>query len=277
MYAEAICLLEQGIPETQVPATMPQGKTIDVRDRQFVVRLKDYFDQERHQGLSVSTQDPAGRVAKALGIGKKAILSTYHQGGQIAAPALESKGKPPYRIKPALETVIRQRIRELNRQGNHVSVRSLSPWLSQDYEAVPLATLGRTLQRLGVVYGKSPNKPVLGERDEVLIARRVYLRKKLANRDPRGGTLRPEVYLDESYVNVNHSAARTWYFAEDGPWVQKPSGKGLRLILVHAMTAEGWVEGAKLVFQAKRRTGDYHGQMNFENFRRWFINWVLIR
>lgn len=274
MYAEVITLLEQGIPETQVPATMPQGKAIDVRDRQFVVRLKDYFDQERHQGLSVSTQDPAGRVAKALGIGKrsvKAILSTYHHGGQIAAPALESKGNPPYRIKPALETVIRHRIRELNRHGNPISVRSLSHWLSQNYEAVPRATLGRTLQRMGVVYGKSLNKPVLRERDEVLIARRVYLRKKLANRDPQGGTVRPEVYLDESYVNVNHSPARTWSFAEDGPWVQKPSGKGLRLILVHAMTAEGWVEGAKLVFQAKRRTGDYHGQMNFENFRRWFI------
>ena len=64
MYAEAISLLEQGIPETQVPATMPQGKTIDVRDRQFVVRLKDYFDQERHQGLSVSTPDSAGRVPR---------------------------------------------------------------------------------------------------------------------------------------------------------------------------------------------------------------------
>lgn len=278
MYAEVITLLEQGIPETQVPATMPQGKAIDVRDRQFVVRLKDYFDQERHQGLSVSTQDPAGRVAKALGIGKrsvKAILSTYHHGGQIAAPALESKGNPPYRIKPALETVIRHRIRELNRHGNPISVRSLSHWLSQNYEAVPRATLGRTLQRMGVVYGKSLNKPVLRERDEVLIARRVYLRKKLANRDPQGGTVRPEVYLDESYVNVNHSPARPWYFAEDGPWVQKPSGKGLRLILVHAMTAEGWVEGAKLVFQAKRRTGDYHGQMNFENFRRWFIDCLL--
>jgi hypothetical protein len=68
-----IILLEQGIPETQVPSTMPQGKAIDVRDRQFVVRLKDYFDQECHQGLSVSTQDPAGRVAKALGVGQRTV------------------------------------------------------------------------------------------------------------------------------------------------------------------------------------------------------------
>jgi transposase len=95
--------LNKEFPETQVPAPRPQGKAIDVRDRQFVVRLKDYFDQERHQGLSVSTQDPAGRVAKALGIGKrtvKGILSTYHQGGQIAAPVLESKGKPRIASNP---------------------------------------------------------------------------------------------------------------------------------------------------------------------------------
>ena len=85
------------------------------------------------------------------------------------------------------------------------------------------------------------------------------------------------MYLDESYVNVNHSSERTWYFAEEGPWVQKPSGKGPRLILVHAIMAEGWVEGAKLVFQAKKRTGDYHGQMNFENFRKWFVESLLPR
>jgi len=29
------------------------------------------------------------------------------------------------------------------------------------------------------------------------------------------------------------------------------------------------------VFQAKKRTGDYHGQMNFENFRRWFMDCLL--
>ena len=57
---------------------------------------------------------------------------------------------------------------------------------------------------------------------------------------------------------------------EDGPWVNKPSGVGPRFIVVHAMCASGWVDGAELVFEAKKRTGDYHGQMNWENFSRWF-------
>ena len=130
---------------------------------------------------------------------------------------------------------------------------------------------------MGFVYGKSRRKSALKERDDVLVARRAYLRTKIANRDPHGGTIRAEVYFDESYVNVNHSSERTWYFMQEGPWVQKPSGKGPRLILVHAMTVGGWVDGAKLVFQAKRRTGDYHGQMNFENFRKWFMECLLRR
>ena len=34
--------------------------------------------------------------------------------------------------------------------------------------------------------------------------------------------------------------------------MEVPSGKGKRLIVVHAGGAEGWVEGAYLVFRSKR-------------------------
>jgi hypothetical protein len=257
---------------------MSQGQAVDFRERQFVVRLKAYFDQERQQGRSVSTHDAVGRVAKALALGKRTVqemLSTYHKAGQVAVPALACKGKPPYRIQPALATVMRQRIRELTRQGSPVSVRHLAHWLSENYAEVPRATLGRTLQRMGLVYGTSRHQSALRERDEVVIARRAYLRTKRANRDAHGGTVRPEVSLDERYVNVNHSTPRTWYVAAEGPWVHKPSGKGPRLMIVHAMMATGWVAGAPLVFQAKRHTGDSHGQMDFEHFRRWFRDGFL--
>jgi transposase len=125
---------------------MPQGKAVDLRGRQVVVRLKEIFDQERRAGAVVSTKDPAGRVAKALGLGKrtvKDILSTYHRTGQFLAPTVEAKGKPPYRIQAPLEPVIRQRIRALNRQGSHVSVRTLLHWLSEHYEGLNPVTLWR--------------------------------------------------------------------------------------------------------------------------------------
>ncbi len=66
---------------------MPQGQAVDVRERQCVVQLQEYFDQERRQGPTVSTQDAVGRVAQALGLGKrtvKEILRTYRQTGQVS-------------------------------------------------------------------------------------------------------------------------------------------------------------------------------------------------
>src|SRR5947208_870241 len=119
---------------------MPQGQAVDVRERQCVVQLKEYCDQERRQGPMVSTQPP----------------------------------------------------------------------------------LGRALQRLGLVSGQSRQTSALRERDEVGIARRAYLRAKRANRHAHGGTVRPDVSLDESSSNVTHATPRTWSCAEDGPWGHKP-------------------------------------------------------
>src|SRR2546425_12815822 len=102
----------------QVASHMAQGKAVDLRGRQFVVRLKEFFDQERRAGAVVSTQDPAGRVAKALGLGKrtvKDILNTSHHTGQLLAPTVEAKCKPPYRLQAPLEKSIRRRIRALKR------------------------------------------------------------------------------------------------------------------------------------------------------------------
>ncbi len=140
---------------------------------------------------------------------------------------------------------------------------------------IPPVTLWRTLQRWGFTYGTGKRRSALKERDYVVLARRRYLRQKRANRNPDGSLQRPEVYLDETFVNKNHSGQFTWYLEEDGPWVNKPSGKGPRLIIVHAMTVAGWVPGAELVFEATKRTGDYHGQMNWENFSTWFADQLL--
>ena len=257
-----------------------QGKAYTKEQKEFIICLKQSYDEERALQATVSTRDAAGRVAKGLQVSLstvKAVLAEYHRTGQVETPAILSHGKPGYRVGSALETVIRQRVRELNRRGEAVSIRSLRSWLSSTGEQreISLKTLWRTLYRMGFVYGPSKRRSTLKEQDYVIIARREYLRQKRGNRCGDGGTDRPEVYLDETYLNVNHSKDNTWYFEPDGPWVNKPAGKGPRLIIVHAITHQGWVHGAKLVFQAKQRTGDYHGQMNSENFTKWFTEQLL--
>jgi len=257
---------------------MPRGKAYTKGQKEFIVALKQSYDQERLEGNTVSTTDSANRVAKGLKVSLrsvKSILSEYNRTGKLEDPST-NRGQPPFSISSPLETVIRQRIRQLNQKGQYVSTRSLCGWIFQEHHIeIPHQTLWRTLNRMGFVHGDSKRRGVLKERDYVIIARREYLRKKLSNRKKTGRLIRPEVYLDESYINVNHSVENTWYFTDDGPWVNKPSGKGRRLIIVNAISSDGWIPNAKLVFQAKQSTGGYHGQMDYNNFVKWFQKQLL--
>jgi transposase len=257
-----------------------QGKEFTPEMKQLVINLKLHFDEERKNHKEVSTRNPTLRTAKGLGIGEitvKRIMAEYRQQGHIREVyAAKSRGKPEYRAAVNLQPVIREYIRTKNLAGQRVGVEKLRHYLLETHGAdIPPGTLWRTLQRWGFTYGTGKRRSALKEHDSVVLARRRYLRQKRANRNPDGSLKRPEVYLDETFVNKNHSGQFTWYLEEDGPWVNKPSGKGPRLIIVHAMTGSGWVPGAELIFEAAKRTGDYHGQMNWENFSTWFSNQLL--
>ena len=44
---------------------------------------------------------------------------------------------------------------------------------------------------------------------------------------------------------------------------------------MHAGSENGWIDGADLVFQSKKATGDYHDEMNSNNFEEWFHDKLL--
>ena len=258
-----------------------QGKELTTDMKEFVVNLKLHFDEEKKADKFVSTRNATKRVSDALGIGEatvKRIMAAHNKQGKEQEHTLEIKerGKPPYRLSINLQPVIREFIRQKNLKGEKIRAEQIREHLLEKHSAeIPMSTFLRSLDRLGFTYGICKRRTTLKEQDYVVLARRRYLRRKIANRNPDGSLKRPEVYLDETYINKNHSNQFTWYLEEDGPWVNKPSGKGPRVIIVHAITKEGWVNNAQLIFDAKKRTGDYHGQMNWENFSYWFENQLL--
>ena len=257
-----------------------QGKQLSAEMVELVVRLKKHHDEERKAGKFALTKNPAGRTAKALGLGVatvKRIMARYAQSGdEVVVHISQRPGRPPSRICPSVQPVVRQFIRTNNLDGRRVSVERVGSYLLSEHGIeTPKTTLWRALKRWGFTHGEGRRRDSLKEQDRIILARRDYLRAKLANRNSDGTLKRPEVYLDETYINKNHSSQFTWYLNEDGPLVNKPSGVGPRLILVHAITKDGWVDGAKLVFEAKKRTGDYHGQMNWDNFSKWFLTQLL--
>ena len=257
-----------------------QGKEFTQGMKQLVINLKQFNDIERRENRFKAVW-AIEQTAKGLGIGQatvRRIMAEYNKNKQnVPANTLKTRGRPEYMIPQDLQPVVRKYIRSQNLKGRHVAVDLVLQHLikiSPDYN-FPTTTLWRALNRWGFTYGTGKRRSALKERDYVILARRRYLRQKRLNRNPDGSFVRAEIYLDETFINKNHSNQFTWYFNGDGPEVNKPSGKGERLIVVNAISLDGWVNNAQLVFAAKKKTGDYHGQMDWGNFSKWFIEQLM--
>ena len=256
-----------------------RGSPLTPEFKRAIVLLKDYFDRTKDD-VRERACSRTERAANALGVGLatvKRVMADYPRSPSVLERG-ESlrRGRPPRAIADALQTITRDDVRQANREGSHMTLAMLAEHRQKE-GADPnfsLRTLGRTLDRWGCTFGKGTRSQHLKEKDHVVAARQRYLREKRANRQG-DGVIRPEVYLDESYVNKNHSNDFIWYSDEDGPWVQKPTGKGERLIIIHAMTKNGWIPGAQLTFKSTKKTGDYHGQMNHDLFTKWFTEQLL--
>jgi transposase len=255
-----------------------KGKPISPDYKKAIVSVKKYFDLIGAEKADAELK-PVEKTAKALGVGSatvKRVMAEYNRDPDLIERESSKRGCPRRIISESCETLARDYIRNANNEGTHITLEMLSEHLldNSEIDNFSIRTLGRALDRWGYTFGKGTRSQHLKEKDYVIAARRRYLREKRANRRDES-TIRPEVYLDETYVNKNHSNDFIWYSDVDGPWVKKPTGKGERLIILNAITKDGWVPNASLVFKSTKRTGDYHGQMNHELFTKWFKEKLL--
>ncbi len=250
-----------------------QGKPIEPPLKEAIVSLKEYFDRNR---LEMKCREPSDQMtADALGVGVasvRRIMADYRRSPESIHTLPALRGRPSFTVDAQHYEVVRKFVRQANQEGSYITLQSMCDLLmKRDPDGgFSTSTLSRTLDRWGFTFGEGVRTAHLKEKDYIIAARRRYIRRMRQNRGVDGKPVHPEVYLDESYVNKNHSKDLTWYFSDDGPQVRKPTGKGERLILINAITEQGWVPSAKLVFKSSRKTGDYHGQMNATLFQKWF-------
>ena len=76
-------------------------------------------------------------------------------------------------------------------------------------------------------------------------------------------------------MNAHHCRDEIWVDVDGKCGWKVPSGKGQRLIVVHAGGVEGWVVSADLVFRSKTNSADYHDEINSEHFMEWFTIQLL--
>lgn len=264
-----------------------RGRALSISEKEMVVNVKHYFDKEKKlflQKKRLDVNNSALRTALATNVSEVTvwrIMAEYNNKNTFSTPS--KKGSRPYAVDENVKTICQDIIRSHNICRKHLSLRLLDGILNDEHNiSVARETLRRCLYRWNIIHGFVQRHTALRERDYVVKARREYLiKKRILN-----GSGRTLVYLDETYINKNHSGTDTAWYCSDwkdnprldksfGPYINKPAGKGERFIILNAVTKDGWVDNAKLVFQAHRCTGDYHGSMDEENFTKWFITQLL--
>ncbi|KAG7166053.1 hypothetical protein Hamer_G029569 [Homarus americanus] len=112
------------------------------------------------------------------------------------------------------------------------------------------------------------------EKEDIVAARNKYLRYIQKNRE--SSNPRPEVYLDETWINQNQCVERCWTVNDGSAGPKLKSGRGARFIIVHAGGRQGFIPGALLMFRSKNGAkGDYHDSMDHERFKAWFKEQLL--
>ncbi|XP_064083062.1 uncharacterized protein LOC135199076 [Macrobrachium nipponense] len=129
-------------------------------------------------------------------------------------------------------------------------------------------SLRKILKEIGFKYGRVNGRKFLLERSDIASARTKFLREM---KNIRGTGNKSVIFLDETWINQNYTVTKCWMdeSSTGATGINPPSGKGSRIIILHAGSEQGFVPNAQLVFQAKN-DGDYHHQMNHIVFEKWF-------
>lgn len=167
--------------------------------------------------------------------------------------------------------IVRRSIQEFYDRGEYPTCSKIRDILKEKINFTGgVYSTWKVVRQIGFRFRKcNDGRKFLMERSDIVLARVKFLRKM---HEIRLNNSRPIIYLDETWVNQNHSRKYIWQNSLSSGGLKVPVGKGSRLIICHAGCYElGFIKDCALIFQSKH-TGDFHQEMNSQVFREWFIN-----
>lgn len=271
--------------------SIKRGRPLKSQAREIVYNVHQFMENEAQSAKNrvFSKEDfqiVMERTAQATGISRKTVSNILNEKESSEAGASISTGttfRTPKkgRYKKTHRTtlddfdyqIIRRKVYDFHTVENQVpTVKSLLNVLKRDISfTVGRETLRKILRELGFRFKKAEsNRKILAEKDEVRLLRIKYLTliKQYRNEG------RNIVYGDESYVHTTHTKESAWA-DKTGKGLKKPISKGQRLIIVHAGGSNGFVPGALLIYKSSQSTGDYHNEMNTENYEKLLKNQLI--
>lgn len=128
-------------------------------------------------------------------------------------------------------------------------------------------SLRKVLHSIGFKWQKmKSNRSALVEKHDIQYKRFKFLRDMNKFREEG----RPIVYMDETYIHSSHTHSKGWsQTKENDQDLKVPYSKGTRAIIVHAGGEMGFIPGCLAMWKSTSTTGDYHKDMNFQNYSKW--------
>lgn len=256
-------------------------KVIHSQAREVIANVYRFMKREAEMRAPINVNKIQERVCDATGVSVRTLRRIVKEEKQCiqSESSFSTPNKKRFRKKPKTDIddfdlcVIRRTINEFHRtEGERPTVKSLLVLLKEkiDFKGGKWA-LTRILKKLGFRWKQSiNNRKVLVEESDVREMRLKYLKNLIECRKQN----RPIIYMDETYVHSTQSKKKAWTDAS-GSGLKTPVTKGQRLIIVHAGSEDGFVKDALLTFKSGRTTGDYHHDMNYENYEKWVKNKLI--
>lgn len=258
-----------------------RGKTLNSQSRELVIKLQSYFEREyQNGGPLIPLNRVQDRVADALEISRKTV-SKINKEKFGPSGSEENKLHTPRKKWRKSSTMLDIDDFDSDAIRNHIYgyyTRNEYPTRAKLLVSLKEAglfnggktTLSALLKKIGFKYCATNKRQILMERGDILLKRYDFLReaRKITDWDN-------VVFLDETWLNANHTLSRIWTDNTSASTSKAPMGKGSRLIICHAGSAgNGFIENGLLAFQSKN-TKDYHEEMDANTFKEWFTTQLL--
>lgn len=279
------------------------GNKIEGRDRHWILRLfywfkcQDFYSSMSDNQVYTILADVAccGR-STVEGIVKDGRIDAGDQRGH------DMMRKIDFHKAEELKEDIVSEVKKSLEAGIPLSSKDIRAWLHEKENiSMHKTTIWTYLRNWGISWKKLQQEEYRKERNYVIYQRHLFLKEvneelKLPLKSCRHRICDCErkrmlVYIDESYIHQHHVAA--YGLTVDDYPLQKPSGKGRRVVMAAGLTEAGWLGTESITsedFSANEDNeynlgsisywtakvgGEYHRNYNHENFERFFQENIL--
>lgn len=272
------------VPNQPVPENKKYfGGSLNKQAQKILRNVHSFFKQDSKNPV-VPSKSILKRAALATGIGKRTVQRYLKLKEVVDTPRKKRTKRPKkfLKVDEFMLGVIRRAVYYFYAQNIPPTAEMVMNKVKEDTAGTNYAFTGgittfrKILRFLGFRWRKvTQDKSVLIESYRIKKWRHQYIRKIREAR--RNGI--PIVWLDETWFNSGDAECKSWVDGTDATKRKiKISGKGKRIIIVHAGSDEGWVEDALFVLCTKDTSeshADYHDDMDAHNFEKWFTEKLL--